>query len=81
MSKLDYKSRTNRYINPIKEHNDAPSKIGVSSMLWFGKYKGSSVANILKQDKQYLKWILSNVKNGTFSHITFSVDLINLLKD
>lgn len=33
--------------------------------LYFGKYKGKTIKEIAKQDKEYLEWLLTTDKGGT----------------
>lgn len=34
-------------------------------MLWFGKYKGKAISTVAREDRQYLKWLLTtNLKQN-----------------
>lgn len=57
MTKMNYKSTTNRYINPVtykpKEKNQF---LSLNSESPFGKYKSKKVIDIINQDYGYILW-------------------------
>ena len=37
-------------------------KLGLESIIYFGKYNGQKIEEILKKDKSYIKWVIENTK-------------------
>lgn len=47
---------------------NSPNKpIGLNTILTFGKYKGNTIAELLEIDKDYVKWLVTNVTTHTFT--------------
>lgn len=40
-------------------------KVGLNTMLWFGKYKGKTVKHVIEKENNfsYINWCIQNVKN------------------
>ena len=79
MTKLDWTRRTNRHINFFPKQKEEKRRVELtsSSLLWFGKYKGESVANIIKSDKQYLVWLMKQSQESKKNNVlSFSAELI-----
>lgn len=79
MAGLNYNRRTNRVIK-TKGGSYGYVKfktISLNSRLSFGKYIGLKVREVIKLDKDYLKWLLDN----NTGRLKFSIEVINKIKE
>lgn len=56
-----------RKINHNLQKQSPNRVIGLTTTLTFGKYAGFTVMEVIKKDKQYIGWLIKEVKQYTFS--------------
>lgn len=66
---LNYNRRTNRHIITRKNRTMTPRIILLETKLWFGKYCGQTINNLIstKEGKQYVQWLYKNLIELKFS--------------
>lgn len=75
MTKMNYNSRTNRYINPTIDKYKQKVFLSIDSILPIGKYKGKKMVDVINQDLRYILWAK---KEGVF---LFEKDSLSLIRE
>jgi uncharacterized protein (DUF3820 family) len=75
MTKMNYNSRTNRYINPTIDKHKQKVFLSLDSILPIGKYKGKKMVDVINQDLRYILWAK---KEGVF---LFEKDSLSLIRE